>query len=289
MTSQIWYAVLASALLILLVGGLVLGSRRFFANRSKLGAQAKHWWRRLLATRTLERIRARYPRTWAFVAARFARGEYLGLHLTVGLAVSLAGLWIFAGVTEDVIHHDPLTEFDLTLLAWLQAHAGPTGKTIFGAITTFGSPLAMILLAGVVAILLAIQRRGLLLEGWLIAFLGGGVLNEALKRAIHRPRPPHSSVLSGQSWSFPSGHAMGSLIGYGMLAYVIIVLGTKDRRTRVAVILCTAVLVLAIGVSRLYLGVHYFSDVVGGYAAGALWLSACISGLEIARGWREPE
>ena len=79
---------------------------------------------------------------------------------------------------------------------------------------------------------------------------------------------------------------MGSLIGYGMLAYVLAVLWIYRRSAQFSVALGAALLIVAIGLSRLYLGVHYFSDVVGGYAAGLLWLSACISGLEVARRWR---
>ncbi|MDP9202744.1 MAG: phosphatase PAP2 family protein, partial [Gemmatimonadota bacterium] len=64
---------------------------------------------------------------------------------------------------------------------------------------------------------------------------------------------------------------------------VLITLWTEDRRRQIVIVVLTAFLVLAIGVSRLYLGVHYFSDVVGGFAAGLVWLAACISGVEIAR------
>src|SRR5205823_14113617 len=92
-----------------------------------------------------------------------------------------------------------------------------------------------------------------------------------------------AAFLHHYSWSFPSGHAMGSLIGYGMLAYVLVVLRFHRRSTQISVLLGAALLIMAVGVSRLYLGVHYFSDVVGGYAAGLLWLAACISGVEIAR------
>jgi len=81
---------------------------------------------------------------------------------------------------------------------------------------------------------------------------------------------------------------MGSLIGYGMLVYVLATLVLRGRRTQMAVALGAALLIAAVGMSRLYLGVHYFSDVVGGYAAGMLWLSACISGVEVARRWRGP-
>ncbi|HEV2750446.1 MAG TPA: phosphatase PAP2 family protein [Gemmatimonadales bacterium] len=209
------------------------------------------------------------------------------LHLTIGFAISLAGLWLFAGITEDVLHHDPLTQFDVALLDWFHAHATRTGYAIFNAISFLGSLVTMTVVALGVGLLLAVRREWIILGGWVTALAGAGLLNQVLKLAIQRPRPPYATaVLHYSSWSFPSGHAMGSLVGYGMLAYVLIVLWIHRPHAQVAVELGTALLVVAIGLSRLYLGVHYFSDVVGGYAAGVLWLSACISGVEVARGWR---
>ena len=73
---------------------------------------------------------------------------------------------------------------------------------------------------------------------------------------------------------------MGALVGYGMLAYVLILIGGGTRKTNLWIVASTAALVVIIGISRLYLGVHYFSDVAGGYAAGLLWLCACIAVLE---------
>jgi undecaprenyl-diphosphatase len=185
-----------------------------------------------------------------------------------------------------VIRNESITRFDLSLLAWLQQHLGAS-HNIARAISLLGSPWVLLPLGVGVACVLAIRRQGLFLEGWVIAFLGGALLNGALKHLIRRPRPAHSAILSSQSWSFPSGHAMVSLIGYGMLAYVLVVLGPPSVR-RAIVVWGAACLILAIGVSRLFLGVHYFSDVIGGYAAGVLWLSACISGLEVARRWPGP-
>ena len=215
---------------------------------------------------------------------RFARGEYLGLHLTIGLVISIAALWLFGWITEDVMHHDPLTQFDLTLLDWFHGHATSTGLHIFGAISWLGSPAVMTALGLVVAVVLLGRRHMLLLCGWVATLVGGGVLDMTLKHIIQRPRPVYASAfLHSTSWSFPSGHAMGALIGYGMLAYLLVVFWAERRRTQLAIVVVTALLTGAIGVSRLYLGVHYFSDVVAGYAAGLLWLSACITGLEMAR------
>lgn len=235
----------------------------------------------------LQRFKARYPRLWAFVAARFARGEYLGLHLTIGLAISTMALWLFGHLTEDVITHDPITRFDTALLEWLHRHASPAGTTLFIAISRLGSLVTMTVLALAGALFLAVGRRWIALAGWIAAFLGGGLLDHWLKLWIQRPRPSYAAaLLHNPTWSFPSGHAMGALIGYGMLAYVLVLIAQGKRRTQVLIIVAAVILILAIGVSRLYLGVHYFSDVIGGYAAGVLWLSACISGVEVARRWR---
>lgn len=231
----------------------------------------------------MQEFRERHPRSWAFVVARFAPGEYLGLHLTVGLFVSLIGLWLFAGVTEDVVHHDPLTQFDVTILEWLHTHNAPVGISIFQGISWMASPTVIAPIGLGVALLLIGQRRWLAVTSWLAALGGNGVLLVALKQIIRRPRPVYASAVQQSSFSFPSGHAMGSLVVYGMLAYFLVVFWAHRRSTQVAIISGTVALVIAIGISRLYLGVHYFSDVIAGYAAAMLWLSACVTGSEIAR------
>src|SRR2546425_6728035 len=138
-------ASLSGALLVALVGGFVLGWRWFERNRTSLVTRTEH-------------LRM-------FAAARFARGEYLGLHLTIGLAISLAGLWLFAGVTEDVIHHDPLTQFDVALLDWLHARATPTGYAVFNTISSLGSAVTLTLFALALACGLTARREWVLLVG----------------------------------------------------------------------------------------------------------------------------
>jgi len=233
----------------------------------------------------LQHLQQRHPQAWQFIVRRFEPGGYLGLHLTVGLMISMAALWLFAGVTEDVVHHDPLTQFDLALLQWLYSRRTAVGLRTFAAISALGSPLVMTALGILIAVILMLRRWWLVLAGWAAAYGGAGVLDVLLKQLIRRPRPVYAAAyLHSHSFSFPSGHAMGSLIGYGMLAYLLVVFWAHRRPARIAVVAAVAALILAIGVSRLYLGVHYFSDVVGGYGAGLLWLSACITGVEIARG-----
>ena len=232
----------------------------------------------------MQRLTARYPRIRAFVAARLARGASFGLHLTVGLGISLIGLWGFASIAAKVFHEQSLVQYDLWLLEQLQSRMHPSGYMIAQAVSAVASAPFMIALALAIGSMLALRRQWLLLKGWLIALVGGELLNLVLKGLFQRPRPLHSEILSSQSWSFPSGHAMASLVAYGMLVYLLTVLVPGLGRRRLAIVAgCAALLILAIGWSRIYLGVHHFSDVIGGYAAGTLWLSACISGLEVAR------
>ena len=206
------------------------------------------------------------------------------LALTLGMAVSLAALWLFGALAEDVVNHDPLFPMDRTISTWFQVHASPAGNAIAIGVSALGAPLTMTCLAIGVGLFLAIRRHWVVLVGWVAGFAGGMLLGVALKLLIRRPRPSHvTAYLFRESWSFPSGHAMGSLIGYGMLAYVALLFWIHPRRRQLAVLIGAALLVMAIGLSRIALGVHYSSDVMAGYAAGLIWLVACISGVEIAR------
>lgn len=281
------HASLAVALLVTVIVALALAARWFRANRIAIADATSRLWQRAAKVPALAAIRTRHPRVWTFVSARFARGEYLGLHLTIGLLVSLAALWLFGGVTEGVVHNDPLARFDLTLADLMHARTTHLGYAVFNAISLAGSPAVMAALALAVTVILAVRHRWIIMGGWIAAFAGAGVLNSALKRTIARPRPSFGAAfLHGESFSFPSGHAMGSLVAYGMLTYFLVTFWTHNRRWQVPLVIAATMFVIAIGFSRLYLGVHYFSDVVGGYAAGIVWLAACISGVEIAR--RQP-
>src|SRR5256885_905030 len=152
-------ASVAGVLLVALVVGLAFGWRWFARNRARLVERSQLVWQRVLATPGLQQLQVRYPRAWTFVARRFARGEYLGLHLTIGFVISVAGLWLFGGITEDVIHHDPLTQFDVTLLDWVHGRATPAGYAIANAISLLGSPVPLTILALGVGLLLEVARR----------------------------------------------------------------------------------------------------------------------------------
>jgi membrane protein DedA with SNARE-associated domain/membrane-associated phospholipid phosphatase len=241
------------------------------------------WGEALLAYPPVARLRTRYSVQLRWLLRRLTPGQYLGLHLTVGLLAAAGGLWLFGGLAEDLLTGDPIVRFDRALDDYLHAHATPHLTTFFLIVTALGSIEVIVLLGVIVAAFLAWRRGWLLLGSWLAAVAGSAVLNQLLKGLFARPRPHFDHpLLVETSYSFPSGHAMESFVVYGMLAYFA-VLALRTWESRVGMVLGAALLVVLIGFSRMYLGVHYFSDVIAGYAAGGVWLSALITGVETIR------
>lgn len=230
----------------------------------------------------LLRFRRRFPRFWAFLGRRLSPEGYLGLHLTIGLALILTALFLFADLAEEIWSGDEIALFDQALTRALREQSTPTALRVFSAITRLGNVSMLAALGVAVGLPLVVLRRRFLLAGWVTALAGGGLLNVVLKALFRRTRPVLPNPFVTESgWSFPSGHAMGALVAYGMLAYVLVIL--FNGRGRRWIVLTAVLFVLLIGASRMYLGVHYFSDVIAGYAAGTAWLATCITGTEIAR------
>lgn len=229
------------------------------------------------------RLWERYDRQLHWLLRRLTPGEYLGLHLTLGFVAATGCLWLFALLVENVFTNDPLVRFDQAVATILHDSATPALTWFFLVVTALGSLETMALLALLVATFFVWRQRWVDLRWWLAASAGAAVLNQLLKEFFARPRPyfEHPLILE-ISYSFPSGHSMESLVVYGMLAYVL-VLTVQPWRSKTAVVFGAALLVLLIGLSRMYLGAHYFSDVAAGFAAGGLWLSACITAAEVVR------
>jgi len=272
-------ATLVLALMLAVVVAFYLSYRWAAHNRARLVG----WEEALLAYPPAARLRSRYDAQLRWLLRRLTPGQYLGLHLTVGLLTAAGSLWLFGGLAEDLLTGDPLVRFDRTLDDYLHAHATPSLTTFFLIVTALGSIEVIVLLGVIVAAFLALGQRWLILGSWLAAVAGSAVLNHLLKGLFQRPRPYFEHpLLIETSYSFPSGHAMESFVVYGMLAYFV-VLALRTWESRVGVVLGAALLVVLIGFSRMYLGVHYFSDVIAGYAAGGVWLSALITGVETLR------
>ena len=211
------------------------------------------------------------------------------MQLVVALLVGLITIALFATIAVELTRsaaggRDVLVRADARALAFMRAHATPEGDRLMSVISLIGSPLAMGVLAAAGALWFWIRRRIVPLVGWCCAFVGASALTVGLKHSFQRVRPEGAAAfLHGTSFSFPSGHALGSLVGIGITTYLLIAFRESRPLTRVLTAIAGALAVAAIGWSRLYLGVHYLSDVVAGFAAGAVWLSCCIAGIEYYR------
>ncbi len=206
----------------------------------------------------------------------------LGLVLIIGFAVAATMAWLFTELAETVQAGATLG-FDDSVLRWMAVHQSPIATSSALEITALGTGTVVIMIAVVAGMFLALsgeRRRAVLLVA---ATVGGLGLNLLLKLLYHRPRPqifPWDTNVVGSS--FPSGHAMNAIIVYGTIAYLVTGL-TQRRSIRVTIEILAAITVIAICVSRLYLGVHYPSDVIGGVVIGAAWSMFCVAALEAAR------
>ena len=206
--------------------------------------------------------------------------SYLLGHLALGFVLVTATV-AFAAIAEDVLAGAELAAFDRALAAALRAETSPLWHAAFWYLTWLGSGTAIAAIAGAVLWILLRQGHKLLAVMWAISQGGSALLNHAMKVAFARARPEGADpVLFGSGLSFPSGHAMGTLVLCGVGAYLLARLAPSRLRGPSIVLLLAWPLV--IGFSRLYLGVHYASDVVAGFLAGAAWVAVCVSGTEVA-------
>lgn len=214
-------------------------------------------------------------RTRQFLAARLDRKSELGLGLTISVLVFAFAVWALSGLLDAVLDNDTLVRVDRAVEDWFHLHDTPLGSSVFSAVTNLGSPVVSVVIA-VVAIYLWRVGAYFWLWNWLGANLGGFAVEYVLKSSVHRSRPQYAAqYLHGHSYSFPSGHTMASTVCYLLLAYLISTHpGATVARRRLAWAVAIA-MVAGVGLSRLYLVVHYPSDVLGGLAAGLAWLGLC--------------
>jgi undecaprenyl-diphosphatase len=214
-------------------------------------------------------------------AHRFLPLGHFGTSLLLGgifcVLATIGFGWLAKGIFAD-----QFVAFDDGIITWLHGYWGPTADQIMFFFTTMGDTVVLSLFVGLAA--LALWRKGRWIDaaGLVVAGGGAGILNQLMKFFFQRVRPDLvPSPFHLTSYSFPSGHSMGSIACYGMLAFVIARL-LRQRLHRFLVGVSAALLVLCIGTSRVYFGVHYPTDVLGGFLAGGTWLAIAIAVVEAA-------
>jgi undecaprenyl-diphosphatase len=198
----------------------------------------------------------------------------------VGLAVAILGGLLFAGLAERVSAGGTIG-FDNSVLSWMGAHQVSWARRSVLEITALGEGSVVIVLTLVVALIFAIDRRRYAALLVLLTAYGGLILNAAIKHIFNRPRP-HIFVwgTTASSTSFPSGHAMNAAIVYLTLALVLTRLAPRWW-ARLLILIAAIVIVALICLSRLYLGVHYPTDVAGGLIMGIAWVGFCVWGVGV--------
>ncbi|MEO8228942.1 MAG: phosphatase PAP2 family protein [Chloroflexota bacterium] len=207
-----------------------------------------------------------------------------GWRLTIaagGFLIVLACLLALGAIAQE-IHEQEAIALDAVVTPFLHGIATPGLDSFMLVLTELGSTLVMVpvCVVAVAALVWAGRRRAAV---FLAVAIGGSVLlNQALKLMVERPRPQLAWAEVQPEYSFPSGHAMNSLVFYVALGFIAWRIW-GPRAGIVAIGAATALAVL-IGTSRIYLGYHYFSDVVGGLLAGLAWLLVVVAAF-VAPSW----
>jgi membrane-associated phospholipid phosphatase len=215
-------------------------------------------------------------------AVRKAQREIWMIPLAA-LVAMLAVAWVTKAPVAAMHASGAVHDSDTALLAWFRSIATTQMDQANVAVSFLASTPAMIAYAFGGLSVIFNRKRWLLLYAWDALFVGLAILPRTIKPIFNRARPEGAEVfLTSHSTSFPSTHAMCAIAGFGMIAFVVNRLFAREREQRALVIVAAVALTLMVGTSRLYLGVHYLSDVIAGFAVGGLWLWVCLFALRRA-------
>ncbi|OOG42033.1 phosphatase PAP2 family protein [Rhodanobacter sp. C05] len=193
---------------------------------------------------------------------------------TIATLGALAAL-LFATIAFAIGEPGALVRFDTALAADIHTQLPPSALPVLSTVSLLGGTPWVVTASTLMLLILLLRRQWSLSACWAIAQIGILPIAHGIKACFQRTRPPHDPrFVTDVGWSFPSGHAISSAVFYGMLAYVLLrLLPPRWHRVVIAATLLPAGL---IGLSRILLQAHYFSDVVAGYACGLTWLMLCI-------------
>jgi undecaprenyl-diphosphatase len=240
-------------------------------------AALRQQWARLSTHPRIIAFCTRFAFQIDFLQVRLSPAGFLGLDLAVGAVVVIGAGWIFGGIAGGVVTGGPLTAVDVEVAVWLHLHASPILTVGMKSVSLLASWPVVIGISSFMALCFAWRRFRYRLLALILIVPGGMLLNAMLKHAFHRPRPNWDNpILMLAGFSFPSGHAMTATLFFGLMAAFAARTGAAWRR-RVLAVLASSLLIVLVCFSRLYLGVHYLSDVLAGVAEGFAWLALCLT------------
>lgn len=188
--------------------------------------------------------------------------------------LSLGSVLLLAALSMEIASGDA-ARWDTPVHAWFVGHRSEVFTGLMESVTWFGSTVVLIPVLIAVGGYLVWSRRSwsTTLFVW-AAFAGAVILGDAGKELFARARPPATDMIThAGGYAFPSGHSVQAMTGWGLLTVLAVTSGTLRRRPRAVFTLISVVVIALVGTSRLYLGVHWLSDVIGGFLLGVAWLS----------------
>jgi membrane-associated phospholipid phosphatase len=237
--------------------------------------------------RLLARLIARNARATRFVSTTRDRFKNYLPVAAILIAGGLFTAWAGDGFIDlaEKVHGNnaALQKLDTSIHDWAVLERTSGATTFFTIMTIIGGPLGLAILLTIIGIILAIRRRWRWLIYLAVTAGGGALLNLELKRYFARARPIAAEMLRrANGYSFPSGHAMGSAVAFGALAYLAF-RAIRSWPAKTAVIAFLYTLVASVALSRVYLGVHWISDVLAGVTVGTVWVTTTTVAYETMR------
>lgn len=195
--------------------------------------------------------------------------------LIAALIIVVGGINLFIELT-DTLHTDALAAWDQRVTDYVLSYRSPGLTSYFIAVTEIGDVNGYLVILGISVLLtILVFKRWKYIWQIVLVLALASVSNMILKRFIDRARPGIEHLVVVETLSYPSGHAMSAMAFYGFMIYLVYHF-KMHTVLKGLVIFLLALLILSIGVSRIYLGVHYPSDIVGGFIAGLIWVFFCI-------------
>ncbi|HDH05563.1 MAG TPA: phosphatase PAP2 family protein [Nitrospirae bacterium] len=223
----------------------------------------------------VENLVRRHPSFFQFIRKRIAQDTFTGLPLTLLGIAFIYVLVLFGGIVEDYLTGDPIVAVDVRIANLMPLFRTPGLIKLFLWITLLGKWQVVLGFTAAMVGTLWVTRRRWYIFPFFLSVAGSGLFTGLGKLAFHRPRPEWPVYLE-HSFSFPSGHATIAVSFYGFITYVL-VSSMKEWKSRINLFFAGVIIIFLIGFSRIYLGVHYLSDVWSGYLVGTLWLIIGIS------------
>jgi membrane protein DedA with SNARE-associated domain/membrane-associated phospholipid phosphatase len=220
--------------------------------------------------------RRRFPRQSAWLAHRIDTNSPRGFLLSVVVVTGAVCTWIFLGLTQDVIAHEEAVLSDPRVTRFVVDHRVAWATTLMRGVTWLGSNAVLIPLVAVLGGYLLLRRRDWQAGALLVSALAGAnAWYHVVKPLVARERPPETlHLISVSGFAFPSGHATAVIAVWGAAAFVLAT--GRPRRAQAAIWIGVGLIAVLVAFSRVYLGVHWWTDVVAGAALGGVWL--CILG-----------